>query len=162
VVRGDPACCLGAVVTAADTIREALGPLAQPVHRAAALAALTELEQQLAEALNLLDGMRTACEGWRVQCVAAEADRDRLGKELTLAIQRNAEVGAALADANLRVDRWVGEAVTNKDRARAAEQRADDYADTLRKIAGNDNVWCGQYARQVARAALDRHTKDTP
>jgi hypothetical protein len=66
---------------------------------------------------------------------------DSCSRDLDAMYVRAERLRAALADAN---------------------QRADDYADTLRAIADGDYDGAASAVRDFARAALDRHTTPAP
>jgi hypothetical protein len=133
-----------------DTIREALaawiatGPpemvytSALPNPRAA-LAALTEVEHQLADQQREVEHVRLRLE--------------RRHKELNETDARAVAAETALAEARQDIQGWKHIEATRLRQIEAAERRADDLADALRRIA---DAHITPKSRAIARAALDR------
>jgi hypothetical protein len=101
---------------------------------------------------------------------AEQTDRYKRAHEVTAAFANDKLIPRAVAaEAALEEALRVTAAAAEVDTARieAAEQRADDYADTLREIADyryplNGVLEAIVAIKSVARAALDRHTTPAP
>lgn len=141
-------------VTPADTIREALREV--PIPRKRALAALTELEQQLAERPTLDEAMQNV-NYWKDKAVAAEADYHRLQEELSrqqgIVTELEQQLAAKTEEANhWRMDYNAEAAIATKhlDRAVAAEAQQSTGGDSRpTKQDSRNNSGPGQNALRL-------------
>jgi hypothetical protein len=154
----------------ADTIREGIGVDCTYEQIVAALAALTELEQQLAALAEAQQFPVETVFAWKNRAVAAEADRDRLQ---ALMIEMRSKPCYEAFDERDRLRVQLEQLVTAVEEHKPAcariEADRDQLADTLREaeavlIEISSKPYRAEEATAAyfARAALDRHTKDTP